>query len=114
MKQNYNKYRKVLTEFAPETRFAVTPVQVRGEQERALERFKNQLLGEVLKEEKQPELRDRLQRAVNEAAGLAWMTPFPLLFLPALIEEKVWSAERQAERQQALFERSRPINKVSV
>lgn len=111
MKRNY---RKVLTEYAPETRFGVTPAPVRGEPERELERFKNQLLQKALKEENKSELRDLLRHAANEAAGLAWLTPFPLLFLPALVEEKVRNAARQAERQQALFERSRPTSEVSV
>jgi hypothetical protein len=40
-----------------------------------------------------------LRRAANEAAGLAWFTPFPLLFFPGLLEEKARAALRQGARQ---------------
>jgi hypothetical protein len=46
-----------------------------------------------------------LQRAVLEAEALAWSTPYPLLFLPALAEEKVLNARRWAERQRRILER---------
>lgn len=50
-----------------------------------------------------------LRRAANEAAAVAWMTPFPLLFLPSLFEEKVAAVRRQVERAQNVRTRSRRI-----
>src|SRR5262249_31354356 len=44
-----------------------------------------------------------LRLAGTEAAALAWTTPFPLLFLPALLEEKVARTERYLARQKAMF-----------
>lgn len=42
--------------------------------------------------------------AVNEADSLAATTPFPMLFLPALAEEKVRNALAWRTRQQAIHE----------
>jgi hypothetical protein len=50
-----------------------------------------------------------LRRAANEAAAIAWMTPFPLLFFPALFEEKTAAARRQAAQQQKVRARSNEI-----
>jgi len=50
-----------------------------------------------------------IRRAANEASALAWTTPFPLLMLPGLLEEKVRSARRQAEQQKIVFKRSRRL-----
>jgi hypothetical protein len=46
-----------------------------------------------------------LERAVAEAEALAWTTPYPLLFLPALAEEKVVHARQWSERQQEILAR---------
>jgi hypothetical protein len=46
-----------------------------------------------------------LQQAVLEAEALAWSTPYPLLFLPALAEEKVLDARRWADHQRRILER---------
>lgn len=49
---------------------------------------------------------DRLIRhAVREAEALAWLTPFPHLFLPMLAEEKVRIAHAWRERQQQVMGR---------
>ena len=45
----------------------------------------------------------------NEAAATAWMTPFPLLFLPALFEEKMALAWKQFAHAQGVRARSRQI-----
>jgi len=50
-----------------------------------------------------------LNRAVAEAEALAWTTPYPLLFLPALVEEKVLAADRWAGRQQEILERQKAL-----
>ena len=55
-----------------------------------------------------------MRRAANEAAALAWLTPFPLLVLPALLDEKAEAARRQAERQQTVTKRGQPMPEVAA
>lgn len=102
----------ILTRFEQEKRFDVTPVPAvpfRGLRETELELFKNRLLQVALDEAEDAELYAPLRRAAAEAAGNAWLTPFPLLFLPALFEEKVAATRRQFERAQSVRLRSRRI-----
>jgi hypothetical protein len=102
----------LLTRFEPETRFDVVPVPAvpfRGTAETALEEFKARLLREALHTATDTELYAPLRRAANEAAAAAWLTPFPLLFLPALFEERFAAARRQVERAQSVRARSRRI-----
>jgi hypothetical protein len=40
---------------------------------------------------------------------LAWSTPYPLLFLPALAEEKVMGAAQWANRQQMILQRAQGL-----
>lgn len=106
------KVKKLPAWFEPETRFAVAPavaVPFRGAGETALERLKNRLLQAALHEAVDAEFYAPLRRAATEAAGVAWMTPFPLLFLPVLFEEKVELAKRQLARAQGVRGRSRRI-----
>jgi hypothetical protein len=51
--------------------------------------------------------RHLFERMVGEAEALAWTTPYPLLFLPVLAQEKVLSARQWAERQRQILERQR-------
>ena len=51
-----------------------------------------------------------VRRAVKEAEALASSTPYPLLFLPVLAEEKVLSARHWANRQQKILERQRRLH----
>ena len=43
-----------------------------------------------------------IESAVNEAEALAWQTPFPHLFFPALAQEKAVEATRWAARQEKI------------
>ena len=100
------------TRFEPETRFdvcAALTVPFRGTRETELEQFKNRLLQAALHEAADAELYAPLRRAASEAAGVVWLTPFPLLFLPALFEEKVVAARRQSARARSVRVRSRRI-----
>jgi hypothetical protein len=102
----------LLTRFEPETRFdvpPVAPVPFRGTRETELEQFKNRLLREALESTVEAQFYAPLRRAANEAAAAAWMTPFPMLFLPALFEERVAAAWRQFERARSVRNRSRRI-----
>ena len=82
---------------------------LRGAPEQELEQFKGQLLQQMLCENADASLRDALRRAVAEAATLAWMTPYPLLVLPVLVEEKAREAQQRATQQQNVFRRSRTL-----
>src|SRR5712671_6427815 len=109
MKKNY---KRVPTDFAPETRFEVkpeAPAPFRAVQETQFEKLKSELLGERLANDSDPQLNSYLRRAANDAAALAWVTPYPLLVFPALFEEKAESALKSAEKQGEVLERSREV-----
>ena len=106
------KYRSVPTRFGPETGFEVKPVPpapFRARQETELERLKAQLLSERLGGLGDPEAVGQLSRAANEAAALAWVTRYPVLFFPILFEEKAETALLRAERQEHVRQRSRDL-----
>lgn len=87
----------------------VAAVPFRGTQETELEHFKNRLLRQALDATAEAQFYAPLRRAASEAAAAAWMTPFPMLFLPALFEEKMLAARRQFERAQGIRVRSRRL-----
>ena len=107
-----NRKRTIPTRFGPETRFELRPAPAeafRAVQEDRFEDLKSQLLFERIADTFDPELNSYLRRAANEAAALAWITPYPLLVFPTLFEEKAESAIARAERQQIILERSREL-----
>ncbi len=79
-------------------------VPARGAVERRLDRLKSQLL-DVLIEESEEELAPALCHAANEAAALAWLTPFPTLVFPVLFEELADTVRRRAQHQQEIWRR---------
>jgi len=105
-----NKNRtEVQTTFAPETRFELHPspaASFRGTLETALERLKSKLLVRLLRDTPYPEFNVLIRRAANEAAGLAWLTPYPLLMFPALFGEKAQAAVKQGLLQEHVLRRS--------
>ena len=105
-------YRRVPTQFGPETGFEVKPVPpapFRAWQEAELEQLKTRLLSERLETLRDPEAAGQLRRAANEAAALAWVTRYPLLVFPALFAEKAEAALLRAERQEQVRQRSREL-----
>lgn len=95
--------------FAPETRFEVSPlpaVPFRATCATELERLKERLLRQALAAAEDAEIFAPVRRAANEAAALAWTTPFPLLVLPELFEEKQLAARRHVARQRKVRARS--------
>jgi hypothetical protein len=103
---------KVPTTFGPETRFEVKPVPpvpFRAVLESEFERLNARLLRERLTDRATARLGSELRRAANEAAGLAWATAFPLLFFPALFEEKVRAAMLRMARQEAIRTETREL-----
>jgi hypothetical protein len=105
-------YKRVATRFAPDTRFEVRTVPAapfRALQENEFERLKNRLLSDRLAEALDPQIYSGLRRAANEAAALAWTTAFPLLFFPALFEEKAHLASKYGQRQDYINARTRQL-----
>ena len=105
-------YRRVPTRFGPETRFDVKPVPralFRAAQEDRFEQLRNRLLAERLAAVLDPEFNPQVRRAANDAAALAWLTPYPLLVFPALFEEKAAEAMQRAVRQEQVCQRSREL-----
>jgi len=98
----------VPTRFAAETRFEVRPNPFRAARENEFERLKAALLAERLRTADM-ELNAPLRRAANDAAAVAWATPFPLLVLPVLFDEKAAAAVRQAERQARIYRNTREL-----
>lgn len=100
----------VPTEFGPNTRFTPPVVNVpptfRNRLEAELEALKEKLLANELARNATLEINVRLRRAANEAVALVWLTPYPLLLLPALFEEKARAARRAAGRQALIRERT--------
>ena len=78
----------------------------RGSTEMELDRLRDDLLRPLLEKANDLTLLDSLRRAANEAAAAAWLTPFPLLFLPALLEEKARRASAQVARQKAILKKT--------
>src|SRR5436189_4840116 len=107
MKRNY---KRVLPDFAPETSFEVKPAPpppFRAAQELKFEGLKERLIEERVENELDPDSFNYLRRAANEAAALAWVTPYPLLVFPGLFEEKADMALLRARRQRHVLARSR-------
>lgn len=103
---------KVPATFGPDTRFKVNPVPpapFRVVLESEFERLNAKLLRERLTDRNTARLGGELRRAANEAAGLAWATALPLLFFPALFEEKVRAALRRMVRQEVIHNETREL-----
>jgi hypothetical protein len=85
----------------------VAPLRTLREAE--LERLKRRLLVDRLETVWEPKMNVRVRRAANEAAALAWVTPYPTLLFPGLFDEMIDKERVRAERQEAVFERSREL-----
>jgi hypothetical protein len=103
------KHQRLRAEFEPEVRFEVKtepPAPFRLVQESRFEALKARLLAERLGRVSKPAWHAPVRYAANEAAALAWVTPYPLLVYPALFAEKAETALRVAERQERVREQS--------
>ena len=107
--------KSVPTRFAPETRFEVRPTPpapFRALQENEFEKLRDQLLGERLERPESARFISNIRRAANEAAALAWITPYPLLVFPALFEEKTDAELNRAEKQRQIRVMTRELLSV--
>ncbi|KAB2654229.1 MAG: hypothetical protein DVB33_00190 [Verrucomicrobia bacterium] len=102
----------VTAEFGENKRFAspivatTTPELFRGALDTELDRLRDKLLATELARTINLEANVLLRRAANDAVALVWLTPFPLLLLPALFAEKALAARRVAGRQALIRERT--------
>lgn len=64
--------------------------------------LKDRLLGELLRGTHSRALQSRYQWAAEDAAALAFMTPCPALFFPALLAEKAEVAREWVRRQESI------------
>jgi hypothetical protein len=112
-----NKNNVVKTRFETEPGFEIglpAPVPVRGTAENELEQLKGRLLRGLLAPVMEPALSTALRRAANEAASVAWFTPFPLLFFPTLLEEKAADALRRQKRQREIRQRTQGLLEQAI
>ena len=72
----------------------------------ALVALKERLLDPSLATAPNETHRALLRLAANEAEALAWLNGYPLLLLPALLEEKIAATHRYAARQAFLRQES--------
>jgi hypothetical protein len=101
----------VAPEFGGEGRFNLELTgagQARVARQDELEVLKAILLEERL-ENAWGEETEALRRAANDAAALAWLTPFPTLVFPELFEERAARAIAVADRQAEVRKTSREL-----
>jgi len=79
-----------------------------------LDELKRCLLFEHTRVVSDSEVQTRLRRAADDAASIAWATPYPLLVLPTLLDEKLSEARRKAEMQRSIYVRSQPITSLAA
>ena len=87
---------------------------VRGKMEVELDQLRDRLLEPLLEQANDVALLDSLRRAAHEAAAAAWLTPFPLLFLPGLFEEKTRKASLQVARQKAILNKTQRRTEIAA
>jgi len=99
----------IAAEFEPVSRSDLSPVSAgrfRAGVIAALEELKQRLLLETASARPDPATLSCLRRAAEEAASLAWTTPFPLLVLPELFAEKAAEACVRSQVQRDIRQRS--------
>jgi hypothetical protein len=97
---------KIAGEVNPAGRWDFDPAVVTRSRSGALEELKERLLRETTWVGSDPRNWTWLRRAAEDAASLAWATPYPLLVLPELFSELAAEARAQSERQRDILRRS--------
>jgi hypothetical protein len=104
--------KKLKSSYEPDARLELAHENMVPSRERLaarLDAFKNRLLKRHLNDAPTMAYRASLRRAANEAAALVWLTPYPLLLLPALMEEKARLVCEQLARQKQIRVRSQEM-----
>lgn len=84
----------------------LAPRWISAECEAWLAEYREQILASLLTDAVDVTPSTLVEQAVNEADALASLTPFPALFLPALVEEKVAQVRAWNERQRRVLAES--------
>lgn len=84
----------------------LAPRWLSAECEEWLAEYREQIVAGLLSEAVDLTPPALVEQAVNEADALASLTPFPALFLPALVEEKIAQVRAWNERQRRLLAES--------
>ena len=92
--------------------FELPPRFERRELETRFADLKDELLNELLDETETLELHPRFKQAANEAAGLAWMTEFPLLVYPELFGEIAKRERANQNRQRQILAKTDHLQPV--
>lgn len=106
------KNRELATQFAPEVQFEVTPMSEAEARLRMRDRFEElqgRLVEQYLHQPDNSLVRAKLELIANDAAALAWTTPYPLLLMPVLFQEKAREGRAREARQQRIQKRSRAL-----
>jgi isopentenyl diphosphate isomerase/L-lactate dehydrogenase-like FMN-dependent dehydrogenase len=111
-----NNTNKVPTRFGRQTRFRLKPrvLSAIDETQAQFELLRTRLVQPLLTETTDVILRRQLRLAANEAAAVAWTTPFPLLVLPVLLEEKSEEAQQYSRRQAEVLDSSNLLNTAAL
>ena len=99
----------IAPEFEPASRLDSSPLsagRLQASLIAALEELKQRLLRETALARSDSATLCCLRRAAEEAASLAWTTPFPLFVLPELFAEKAAEACLRSQRQRDIQQRS--------
>ncbi|MBP9903081.1 MAG: hypothetical protein KBH45_16600 [Verrucomicrobia bacterium] len=109
MKTTMNRLPTQITPAKRITPTVLAAVTLRRTVETELDQLKNRLLARELERTTALDHNVGLRRAANEAAALVWLTPYPLLLLPTLFEEKARLARLTIGRQVLIRERSNEL-----
>jgi hypothetical protein len=108
MKTNNNS--RLDRRFAPDGMFDVPTANVRlADYGKRFEKLQQELVDHLFQDPMNNLLRQELERVANDAAAVAWATPFPLLFFPVVLNEKVDAQRFQDERQNRIEKQSRVL-----
>jgi hypothetical protein len=109
------QYRPVPTDFDDEPGFTLNPGGAhRDALEEKFSSLKDDLLSGLLAETETLSLKARFKQVANEAAGLAWTTPVPLLVFPTLFHELAGIVRARETRQAMIASRSQAIMETAV
>ncbi len=102
---------RIAVQFASDVHFEATPTAPAESRQvsRLFAKLQDQLVRRCLGGTRGSSVRRHLNRVANEAAAMAWTTPYPLLVMPALFEEKTRLAGVRAFRQQQIQTRSQRL-----
>ncbi|MBI2946331.1 MAG: hypothetical protein HYY23_01710 [Verrucomicrobia bacterium] len=108
-KRNTRRKHRLPAQFAPDVEFELAPVPGVVPPETVRIKFhelQSRLVEASLIESWSQSVRGRIHQAANEAAALAWTTPYPLLVMPELFLEKARETRLRLQKQRSILMRS--------